>query len=302
MGIYFSAAAAAALFAAGIASSGREWSRRFSEAIAKLLFYAAVPAIILYKVAVAPLGVLADYAVVVSASVVGALVSAAVLVPRLLHSEPRERIGAAILAAGIHNSAFLPIPLMLLLYGDAGPAALYSAIVNIIISVAAPAVIGAYSPLQRGRSLAASIARSMATYPPLYALAAAGLLRGAGVPGEALFHSLYTAGSYATLLSFYLVGETLAKTGLGVDRGVAVVAAWRLAVEPAIAIAAVRATGLSGVWLAGAVIESFMPPATMNLVLAMIYGLDRDLVAKAIGLVTPVSIVLAVAVRALIPG
>jgi len=296
-------AAAAALFTAGLLSSGRPWSRRASDAIADMLFYLAVPALVFYKVYSVALDVLAEFSLVVVVSVLGALGTAALAVPRLLRGYPRETVGAAVLAAGIHNAAFLPIPLMTLLYGDAGPAALYSAVVNLITAVVVPVVVGIYSPRARG-SAARRVAATLATYPPVYAIAAAALARGPGLPAAAehVAHALYVAGSWATLASFYLVGETLAKAGLRVDKPVAVVAAWRLVVEPAIAVAAVSLAGLTGLWRAAALLEAPMPPATMNIVVSMVYGLDAGLVARAIGFVTPVSLAAVAAEYLLLPA
>jgi len=298
---FFSAAVAGLLVLLGVLSSGRSFSRKVSKAIASLLFYVSVPLIVSYKVYSVELATLASYAAVVAASVLTAFASAAVFVPRLLRGAPPETVGAAVLAAGIHNSAFLPIPLMLLLYGDAGPAALYSAIMNLIIAVVTPIVLGYYSPVYRGRGrgTAISILHSLATYPPLYALAAGLALRMVELPAWAVsaWEHAFTAGSYSTLLSFFLVGEVVARAGLRLDRGVAVVAFWRLVVEPAAATVAVEAAGLRGVWRAGALIEAVMPPATMNLVVAMMYRLDYGLVARSIGVVTPLSIGAAVLLR-----
>ncbi len=304
VGTASSAAVAAVLLAAGVFSARSPASRKVSKAIASLLFYISVPLIVSYKVYSVPLVTLVDYAVVVTASVLTAFVSAALLVPRLLRDAPPETVGAAILAAGIHNSAFLPIPLMLLLYGDAGPAALYSAIMNIIIAVVTPLVLGYYSPIYRGsgRSTLVSVLHSLATYPPLYALAVGLLLRALQLPPSTVdaWRMGFTVGSYSTLLSFFLVGEVVARAGLRLDRGVAVVAAWRLLVEPAATAVAVDVAGLEGIWRHGALIESVMPAATMNLVVAMMYGLDYGLVARSIGLITPMSVAAAVAVRLLL--
>lgn len=301
-------AAAVALFAAGAVAALRfnVLARRVSQAVASLLFYFSVPLIVSYKVYSVEAYTLVDYSLVVAASVLTAFVSAALLIPRLLRGEPPETVGAAVLAAGIHNAAFLPIPLMLLLYGDGGPAALYSAVMNVIIAVATPLVLGYYSPLYRasGRGIAGSIARSLATYPPLYGLIAGTVLRCASLPPLVVAHwgRLFVLASYTTLLSFFLVGEVLARSGVRLDRGVVVVAAWRLLVEPTAAVAAVEALGLRGLWRAGALIEAVMPPATMNLVVSMMYGLDYSLVARSIGVVTPLSLAAAVAVRLLIGG
>ena len=65
--------------------------------------------------------------------------------------------------------------------------------------------------------------------------------------------------------------------------------------EPTIALTTLIliGSGIKRLWRQGIVLESFMPSATMNIVVSMIYGLDYKTVAKAIGLVIPVSITLA---------
>lgn len=270
-----------------------------------MLLFFSIPSVVLYKVAYTPLSIIVSYAAIVSLDVVAVLGSAALLVPRLLRGAGPETVGAAVLAAGIHNSAFLPIPLMLVLYGDAGPAALYSTIINVYIAVATPVIIGLYSPRYRGGSLAGRVARSIAEYPPVYALAAAAALRPLpGAPAvEPWLHLLYRAGAESTLASFYLVGSALRGAGLGVDRAVAAVAAWRLLLDPltTFGLASLLGGGLRGAWLAGLYIEAFMPPATMNLVVSMLYGLDYRLVARCIGIITPLSLAAAAAVRQLVP-
>ncbi|NOZ89384.1 MAG: hypothetical protein GXO15_05605, partial [Crenarchaeota archaeon] len=280
------AAAAVALFLAGLAAGGRG---RLEQLVSRYLLYVAVPLIVFYKVLTAELGIVAAYGLLVGWSMGGSLLLAAVLVPRLLRGAPRETVGAAVLAAGIHNAGFLPIPLVLLFYGDAGPPALYSTMANLYMAWAMPLVAGAYSPRTRG-GLGGAV-RGLLGYPPFYALAAAALLRlGSGTPSGlplAVLGPVYRAAAESTLASFLLVGSVLGRAGLSLDRAVAVVAAWRLAVEPALTVGLLAAAdlGLEGVWLATALIEAFMPPATMNLVVALEYGLDYALVARAIGVV-----------------
>ena len=289
---------AAALLALGLASP----SPRLERIVAAALLYAIVPVVAGYKVATAPLTLVGGYAAQVAASMLGSLALAGLLVPRLLRGHPRETVGAAVLAAGIHNAGFLPIPLITVLYGDPGPPALYSAMANVYMSIAIPLIVARYSPrISRGSHTApARVARSLAGYPPLHAVAAGAAARLLGLDPTPL-QPLYHAAAAATLASFYLVGSTLARSGLGLDKPVAVIAAWRLLVEPAIAAPTAKLLGLQGVWHATALIEATMPPATMNLVVARVYSLDEKTVAKAIGLVTPISIAAAAAVRLLNP-
>ncbi|HIQ24191.1 MAG TPA: hypothetical protein EYH50_03995 [Pyrodictium delaneyi] len=292
---------AAVLFAIGLYTGYSEDAGRLSKAISRLLLWFSLPFILLHKVYTVDPATAIKYTMLVVVSVVGSLVTAVVGIPRLLRELPASGIGAAILAAGIHNSAFLPIPLMLILYGDAGPAALYSAIVNIISVIAVPIVVGMYSEKETEEDTVKRITRSLSRFPPFYALVAGIALRTL-LPSDcgpvyALLEILGRMAAELTISSFYLVGAVLAVSGLAVDRPTLVIAAWRLIVEPLLAVGASIALGLEGVWLAGALIEACMPPATMNIVFAITYGLDEKLVARAIGFTMPLSIVVAVLIR-----
>lgn len=290
------------LLIVGIVTGRKRVANNLSKAISRLLLWFSIPFILLYKVYTVDLTTALKYTMLVMVSALGSLITAAVVVPRLLRSLPAPSIGAAILAAGIHNSAFLPIPLMLILYGDAGPAALYSAILNVIIVIVVPVIVGMYSEKVVEGSTARRIVNSLARFPPFYALLVGILLRVLW-PSETLYTLLEVAGRAAaesTLSSFYLVGATLALAGLAVERPVLVVAAWRLLVEPLLTIAASIILGLEGIWLAGALIEACMPPATMNIVFAISYGLDEKLVARAIGFTMPLSIIATILVRLIV--
>ncbi|KSW11830.1 hypothetical protein CF15_03245 [Pyrodictium occultum] len=294
---------AVGLLAAGLLAGRSRAASTASRAISLMLLWFSVPFIVLYKIYTVDLVVAGKYALLVPASVLGALASAYLLIPRLLRGLPSKVVGAAVLAAGFHNAGFLPIPLMLILYDDAGPAALYSTLVNIIAAVAVPLVAGAYSPVGEAGSTAGKLAASLARFPPFYALVAGTLLYLLAGGHPWLAEALGILGHVAaesTLSSFFLVGSVLAYAGIGFEKPVLAVLAWRLGVEPAIALAASTLLGLQGVWLAGALIEAFMPPATMNLVYAALYGLDETLVAKAIGLTLPFSIAAAVLIRLLV--
>lgn len=292
--------AAAALFTLGFYTGRSKGAKRLSKLVSRLLLWFSIPAIILYKVYTVDPATAAKYSILVVISAVGSITTAAVGIPRLLRGLPASSIGAAVLAAGIHNSAFLPIPLMLILHGDAGPAALYSAIINMVIVLVVPVIVGVYSETAGKGNIARRVASSIARFPPFYALVAGVMLRTLLAGNNTLVSVLGHVGRVAaesTLTSFCLVGAVLATAGLAVDKPTLVIAVWRLLVEPLLAIAVSIALGLEGIWLAGALIEACMPPATMNIVFAITYGLDEKLVARAIGFTMPLSIVVSLLIR-----
>ncbi len=86
-------------------------------------------------------------------------------------------------------------------------------------------------------------------------------------------------------------------------REVLAVLAWRLAASPSIHLALIPALlrGAPAAWVAGALIESVTPPATMNVMYARMYGLDEEVVALSIAYSTPASIAAAAVIKALIP-
>ena len=287
--------AASVLFLLGFLLGSRRAGASAASLLSKLLLYLVIPAIIIYKTMYSSVNIVASYAVLVTAIFFATVGSAYTLIPRILGEYPGQVIGAAVLAAGIHNAGFLPIPLMLILYGDAGPAALYATLSSSYAAIVVPIIISRFAQ-EKGDTR--RVARSVLTYPPFIALLLGVSLRlvgGQGMLSASTMNYAYVLSANATLLSFYLVGASLRQSGVGLDKPVTVIALWRLAVEPTIALTTLALLGSSikGLWRQGIVLESFMPPATMNIVVSMIYGLDYKTVAKSIGLVTPISITIA---------
>jgi len=300
IGSFARVSVAAAMLVLGVSLGSSSKGRVIARLVSTSLLYVFIPLIILYKVIYTPVNVIAAYAAIVTLVFSLVIGSATALIPRLLRDYPRESIGASILAAGIHNSGFLPIPLMLILFHDAGPAALYATFVSSYASVITPVIVGMYG--SRGGASYASVLGAMIRYPPFIALLTGLALRTIWAPmnSSAVLRSLYVLSSDATLLSFYLVGAALRQSGLGLNKAIGVIAVWRLGLEPVLTLAAIAVLGgeLAPLWRKGLIIESMMPPATMNIVVSMIYGLDYKLVARAIGLITPISIALSILVSA----
>ena len=148
------------------------------------------------------------------------------------------------------------------------------------------------------------ILKGVVTFPPAAALIAAlalkSFLGSCEVP--AVLVSIKDVLGVVVLSSFAIVGYSVLGVGGAVlNKLLLWVLAWRLLISPLIHALLSAAAGLSGAWLATALIESIMPPATMNLVYARVYGFRVDIIAASIAVVTPISLAASVALRVIIP-
>jgi len=297
------AVGAAAALAAGLAL-GRAGVRGVTRGLGRALLYVVIPYLMVYGLLYTPASLVGSTAALVAAYVG---ISAAAVPTAYARVFGRGRSsGAAVMASVFPNVAFLPIPLTLILYGNPMPAVMYSTIYNVVSAPLIPTL----ASLTSGRGVdAAVVARRVASFPFTWA-AAAGLalrlaasLAGGPPPPPHAAVLLKEAFSYANIASFALVGEALARVRFGFRREVLAVLAWRLAASPAIHLALIPAllSGAPPAWVAGALIESAAPPATMNVVYARMYGLDEEVVALSIAYSTPASLAVAGLVKALIP-
>jgi len=293
------AVVAIVLVVAGLASSGRVFAQLLSKAITFLLLYFSLPILTWYTVGIAlpRFSRLADIVVVGFTYTVLALAIVAFLaqvVGRRLGWSCRVE-AAAMLASVFQNALFLPLPIVLLLGGVVELVVAYGISFNVVTGVAVPFIAGRCGVA--GKSSVSMVFRRLLAFPPFY-----GLLAGlATMPLSWQVWSvcghvvalLKSVASEMTMLSFYLVGTSI---GLAwppkIDSAVCFVAAWRLLVSPLIHACLAMLFGLSGWLLKCALIESFMPPATMNLVFSEYYRLETGVVASSIALVTPLSLAL----------
>ncbi|RUM46668.1 MAG: hypothetical protein DSY37_04780 [Hyperthermus sp.] len=196
-----------------------------------------------------------------------------------------ERRAAFTLASVVQNTIFLPLPLALIMGRSVEYVVAYSISYNIAVALLVPLV--------AGKCRAAGFRASFLKYPPLYGLFAGVvtlLLPVHHQPQFAVFVKRLAA--EATLLSFYLVGAGIAFFWPPrLSRVGALVLFWRHVVSPLVHAVLAVVLGLSGWGLGVVLLESVMPPATMNIVFARYYRLEEGLIASTIALSTPIGIV-----------
>jgi len=180
------------------------------------------------------------------------------------------------------NAGYLPIPLAYSLWGSGGVAyvALYILGNNTVSNVIAPLI--------AGRSLKRSL-KYIVYFPPLYAIVAAlvlGNLR-IDVP-EPVMYVAEKLGLVAPPLALVLLGMEFASAKLEL-RSALKVGALRIIMMPLILVVGGVIAGFGGLPLHVLVLESIMPPAVSNVVLAADLGMDSKHVASIVLTLTAVS-------------
>jgi len=270
--------------------------------LSKFLLFIAIPYLILYGTLFTNLTKVSTMIFVATSYTLIASIACFILYSKVLRYG-REVAGSLIYSSALLNAGFLPIPLVTMLYGDPSPAAIYNAAYNIVASVTVP-VIGSLLRVEGGSPRAVEVLKGVITFPPATALIIALVLKAflGSCEAPAVLISVKDVLGIVVLSSFAIVGYSILGVGKAVlSRLLLWVFAWRLLISPLIHAVLSAAAGLSGVWLATALIESLMPPATMNLVYAKVYGFRVDIIAVSIALITPISLAASAALRVAIP-
>jgi len=266
--------------------------------LSKFLLFIAVPYLIMYGTLFTDLAKVSTMIFVAASYTLIASVACFLMYFKVLRFE-REIAGSLIYSSALLNAGFLPIPLITMLYGDPSPAAIYNAAYNIVASVAVP-VIGTLLKVGGGRPKTLEVLKGVITFPPAAALVAALVLKAFVGSYEAplILTFIKDVLGVAVLSSFAIVGYSV----LGIEKAILNkllwwIFAWRLLFSPLIHTMLSAAADLSGTWLATALIESLMPPATMNLVYARVYGFRTDIIAASIAVITPISLAASAVIR-----
>lgn len=282
-----SAAAGYALVAKGI-----RWP---VNALSKVLLWFSIPYTVVYSVLTSDLTSVALTASVAAIAISSAFLLAYVVFVRLMHLDSSVA-GSAIFASALGNTAFLPIPLMVFVLGDASPASIYSSVQSLVAAVAVPLTAGY---VLRSGGDGDSVISSILRFPPAAALIASMVVRLVWGPLPWLpgaLAPLTTVNSYLMLLSMAVVGASFYGIGsLRPSRTALAIMSFRAAYFPAIHAVALAVLPLSGVWFWGLVIEAVTPPATMSIIYSWHYGFRTGDAAVAIVYLTPATVSLAVA-------
>jgi len=196
---------------------------------------------------------------------------------RLLLREPEF-----VLSSMYTNAGYLPIPLAYSLWGSGGVAyvALYILGNNTTSNVIAPLI--------AGRSLRRSL-KYIVYFPPLYAIVAALILGNLRVDvPEPVMYVAERLGLVAPPLALVLLGMEFASARVEI-RSALKVGLLRAVVMPPVLIVGGMLAGFTGLSLHVLVLESIMPPAVSNVVLAADLGMNSKHVASIVLTLTAVS-------------
>ncbi|WP_437627739.1 AEC family transporter [Sorangium sp. So ce1151] len=196
---------------------------------------------------------------------------------------PRAAQGAAGLVGSFSNTGFLGVPLVLALYGQAGGAAGTAILVDSIVTtlmlwtfgVALAARMGA-----GGDADARGLLRVL-LHPNVLSIAAGLALHALSIPLPAwVERALDALGSATPTLVFLALGLSLDLRSLrGRVRPLMAIAAVKLLLGPAVALAAAFALRLERPTSEVAVLQSAMPTSMVSVIIAARYGCDGQFAA-----------------------
>jgi len=211
----------------------------------------------------------------------------------MLNLKNTTRILALLLSAAMPNAGFVAIPLALMVFGDTKIIIPYTIAFNILVPIIV-VTLGFLSGKNENRFN--SIARSMYTSIPFLISFISALVLNLMRLELSLVSTLLSIIKWYTILSFLIIGYELAKViektkirNLGVFLGI--IAFARYMFSP-ILILAMNLIIDFGNYRRGLLLQSIMPPAITNIILAKKYDLDIDIVVLSIAVFTPLSIIL----------
>jgi hypothetical protein len=201
----------------------------------------------------------------------------------------REATGGFLLAMAFANTTFFGYPIVEGLYGrhHLALAIFYDLLgATLAVNTVGMLIATAYG---HGAASPGAIARRLALFPPVWALAAGLALHGVELPGF-LTLVLDRLGAMTVPLIMLSLGMTLRFSSWREDLGlVGVVALGRLVLLPLITWGVVRALGLGLDYQQAAVMQAAMPTMFYAFTLAMAFGLRVNLVINAIMVTTLLS-------------
>ncbi len=259
--------------------------------VSRLIFNYLLPILMFETFASNPLPLEAlGVAVLVLVYVTASLV-ALVAVTGLIGLEPRVR-ASVVMCSTFQNTAFLAFPVVLSLYGSLLPAAVYTVFSIILFYVVLAAVVA----LANGDKLSPSgVLGGAARIPAIYGVAlgvAANLSGFAQVIPGVVMEALSLAGMVGVYLSAMVVGLAFpaSRRALAPTLPILVIAGWRMLASPAIHAVLASSLVQQDLWYREILVESIMPPATANTVVAYIYGFDTETTTRSTVMLTVASL------------
>ncbi len=259
--------------------------------VSRLIFNYLLPVLMFETFASNPLPVEALGVAALVVIYVATSLAALVGVTRLMALEARVR-ASVVMCSTFQNTAFLAFPVVLSLYGSLLPAAVYTVFSIILFYVVLAAVVA----LANGDGLSPSrVLGGVARIPAIYGVVlgvAANVSGLAYLVPSVVMEALGLAGMVGVYLSAMVVGLAFpaSRRAFVPTLPILVVAGWRMLASPAIhALLASSLVG-EGLWYREILVESIMPPATANTVVAYIYGFDTETTTRSTVMLTVTSL------------
>lgn len=260
-------------------------------AIATLVYYLLLPALVLKILWSTPLGLDSIRVAVTAAAVVIAGWALGLLAARGLHLT-RARTGALLLAAAFPNATYMGLPALDAALGPIGAGIAiqfdYFACTPILLTFG---VVMSQRYGAGGDGVPAWL--RLARVPPFWAALIGVCLNALGVAlPDAAGGLLDTLGSGVVPLMLLALGMSLSWQAL--DRGTALaiipVLAIQLVLQPLLALALAGPIGLTGDYRIGAILEAAMPSMVLGIVLCDRYGLDSRYYSLIVTISTALSL------------
>jgi predicted permease len=290
----------------GVPQAGRV-APRMRLYLNRAVLWVTMPALVFQTVQSSPMGPdLVQAPAAAIAGMAGTALVAWALLARLYGRTPET--GGLVLAASAGSVSFFGIPIVRAIFGaEEARVAVYFAVLNVPLALAAGAIISARIDRQRSAEARVAVrggwaisalaylklaARQLVTTPATWALAAGVALQGWDLGVE--------AGGVLGVVSKSVAPTTMFALGLGLRfersltpyRMALPAVAIKLAVSPLVVFACAWAIGLTGLPLAIVSLQGAMPTQVLSVVVAERYRLDSRLVGLTLAMDTALSFIL----------
>jgi len=254
------------------------------------LFYVTIPLIIFDIIYSEKHLTVFSLAISVSTIHMAVIFAASYWYMKMQRQDDRPRALAFALSLSMSNVAYLAIPLAITVFGDTRYILPYTIAFNIALPVVTFVLsyIG-YEGINKSRSIGKAFVR---TLPFILAIALALVLRYLELD-LGFLAPVFDINTYFTFLSFILIGYEFAKFVRRFNKELLKVSLAALIIKYIVSpIAMVLLVSVAEIdeYLRGLLLQSIMPPAVTNIVLAKMFKLDTEIVSLLIVLLTPISI------------
>lgn len=278
----------------GLAAIGFMIGRRNSNFMAYIvellnyfLYYIAVPMVIFVGVLNAPSIDFYVFFIVLSILHICILMMSSFLFSHIISSDPKDKITIMVLSS-LPNAGYLAIPLATLLLGTGYYVTPYTVAFNIVFSFTT-----LFIALKTSRGNPLDVVKS---FPPILAIIITTIIKTLTLDIGGIVGSVSIFTSYVIRMSFLVIGYGLANLTYSslrpLVRPLAVIALIKIPYSLITARAMLSFVTAPSEFVRGFMLQSIMPPAVNNIIIAKMFKLNEDLMAMSITVLTLVSVVL----------